>query len=121
MMSRGSSSLWPAIGREELPLAASGALLSLQHPGTDTLLMIEMLAFELDNFIIILNSFLANRASQRILLMKVNCCIPTLIYFIEGYIFDIFLYFLKNAGIPIKPSFSCILTHCLHGGDLLRS
>ena len=53
MMSRYASAFGLLIGREELPLAASWTLLFLHDPGSNALLMIQVLAFELNDFLFV--------------------------------------------------------------------
>ena len=101
---RGSTALGLLVGREELSLAASWALLFLQDPGLCTLLMEQVLALELNNCLLVQDWVLADRTVQSvlILLIMINCLLhfASLLHdLVEGDIVLLLVYFLEYASV----------------------
>ena len=119
MISRRASAFKLLIGREELPLATSWTLLFLHNPRPNAFFMIQVLAFELDDFLFVQDWILANCTVKCFLVIFIVnrlLVLPLLfISLIEGYIVLIFINLLKDSRVLIEPFLCRVHPHHVHG------
>ncbi len=96
---------------KELPLTTSRTALFLQNPGACTLFMVQMLASELNNLLLILDADLADGTVLSFLLIMVDGLFPASVDFIEGHVFFFLIDLVKDSRVALEPFFCRILTH----------
>ena len=102
--------LWFVIRRCELALTACWTALLLKHPAFSALLMVDVLTFELYDFLLILDLNLAD-CTDLSLFIVIFGRIALPFGFIERYLFIVFLYFVEHPCVLLEPFLSCTATH----------